>query len=62
MRTALIALSTVVGTGAYAQIPDLLNALDAGGRSMGAGGATGVTDANTLSTYHNPAGLAFVQS
>lgn len=62
MRTALLALLTVAGAGAFAQIPDLLNALDAGGRSMGAGGATGVTDANTLSTYHNPAGLAFVQS
>lgn len=62
MRSALIALSAVAGTSAFAQIPDLLNALDAGGRSMGAGGATSVTDANTLSTYHNPAGLAFVQA
>jgi hypothetical protein len=29
------------------QVPDLVNALDAGGRTMGAGGAFYATDANT---------------
>ncbi|MEX2244106.1 MAG: hypothetical protein WD716_09710 [Fimbriimonadaceae bacterium] len=46
--------------GAYAQIPDLLNALDAGGRAMGLGGATYVTDSNTFSALSNPAGLGYV--
>lgn len=46
--------------GAQAQVPDLINALDAGGRSMGAGGAFNGTTADVLSAYHNPAGLAFI--
>lgn len=43
-----------------AQIPDLLNAFDAGGRAMGIGGSTLVTDSNTLSSLENPAGLAYI--
>jgi len=50
---------TVVATG-NAQIPDLVNALDAGGRAMGIGGGTYVTDGNTLSSAYNPAGLAYL--
>lgn len=49
-----------MATTAFAQVPDLVNALDAGGRSMGAGGAFNGTTADVLSAYHNPAGLAFV--
>jgi hypothetical protein len=45
-----------------AQIPDLLNSLDAGGRSLGAGGAFGVTGADTFSILNNPAGLGYVSS
>lgn len=45
---------------ALAQVPDLLNALDAGGRAMGSGGSFGVTAADTLSGYYNPAGLGYV--
>lgn len=45
---------------AAAQVPDLLNALDAGGRAMGAGGSFYSTGSDTLSTYYNPAGLAFL--
>lgn len=45
-----------------AQIPDLMNALDSGGRAMGIGGATYVTDSNTLSAAYNPAGLAYITS
>lgn len=37
-----------------------MNALDAGGRAMGIGGATQATDSNTLSSYYNPAGLAYI--
>jgi hypothetical protein len=62
MRTGSAALAASFAVCSPAQIPDLLNALDAGGRAMGTGGATSVTDANTLSTYHNPAGLAYVGS
>jgi hypothetical protein len=45
---------------AQAQVPDLLNALDAGGRSMGVGSGTAATDANTFSALNNPAGLAYL--
>jgi hypothetical protein len=52
----------LVGLGSFgqAQIPDLLNTLDAGGRSMGMGGSLGVAGADTLSSYLNPAGLAYL--
>ncbi len=45
-----------------AQIPDLVDAFDAGSRAMGMGGATEVTDSDTLSIHNNPAGLGFVTS
>jgi hypothetical protein len=45
-----------------AQVPDLLNAFDAGGRSMGMAGALNGTEPSTLSTYYNPASLAFIRS
>lgn len=44
------------------QVPDLVNALDAGGRTMGAGGAFYATDANTYSALSNPANLGFINS
>ena len=46
----------------FAQIPDLLNTLDAGSRSMGAGGAFGVTSADTFSILANPAGLGYIST
>lgn len=45
---------------AIAQVPDLISALDAGGRAMGMGGVTYVTGSDTLAGYYNPAGLGFV--
>lgn len=45
---------------ALAQIPDLVDALDAGSRAMGMAGASSVTDGNTHSALNNPAGLAFI--
>ncbi|MBL8068036.1 MAG: hypothetical protein JNM28_06280 [Armatimonadetes bacterium] len=45
---------------AFAQVPDLLTALDSGGRAMGVGGATRVTDSTTYSALDNPAGLAYI--
>lgn len=45
---------------AFAQVPDVLNALDAGGRAMGTGGALYATGADTLSTFYNPAGLGYM--
>lgn len=59
-------LSFVVGgmaalsAGAFAQVPDLLNALDAGGRAMGVGGSLYGTGADTLSGFYNPAGLGYI--
>lgn len=45
---------------AAAQIPDLLNSLEPGSPSLGAAGAFDVTNADTFSTYYNPAGLGYV--
>ena len=45
---------------AMAQVPDLLNALDVGGRAMGVGGALYSTSSDTLSSYYNPGGLGYV--
>lgn len=44
----------------FAQVPDVLNALDAGGRAMGAGGSLYATGSDTLSSFYNPAGLGYV--
>ncbi len=59
-RYWIVAAASAASSFACAQIPDLMNALDAGGRAMGMGGGTYASDANTLSTAYNPAGLAFV--
>src|SRR4051794_27631745 len=52
--------AATMATPAFAQVPDLLNALDAGGRAMGTGGALYPTSSDTLSSYYNPAGLGYV--
>jgi hypothetical protein len=54
------AIIAAFSSGASAQIPDLLTALDAGGRAMGLGGATYVTDSTTFSANANPAGLGYI--
>lgn len=46
---------------AFAQIPDLLNSLDAGSRAMGMGGSISASSADTTSALSNPAGLAYVR-
>ena len=59
----MISLAAIGTSGsAFAQIPDLLNTIDAGSRSMGAGGAFGVTSADTSSILNNPAGIGFMSS
>jgi hypothetical protein len=57
--TALFGLC-VLSIGAQAQIPDLLNAFDAGGRSLGMGGALHGSDPSSMSAYYNPATLGYV--
>ncbi len=57
---SLATLALTLSVSATAQIPDLMTALDAGGRAMGLGGATYVTDSNTFSANANPAGLGFI--
>lgn len=60
-RTRYVSLALAVApTAAWAQVPDLVNAFDAGGRAVGMGGVTYVTGADTLSGYYNPAGLGYV--
>lgn len=57
----LVVIAAGVPAVSNAQVPDLLNALDAGGRAMGVGGASRVTDSTTMSALDNPAGLAFIR-
>ena len=57
----MMAVAALAG-GASAQIPDLMTALDTGGRAMGLGGGTYVTDANTWSINANPAGLGYIRT
>jgi hypothetical protein len=52
--------AATLATPTLAQVPDLLNALDAGGRAMGMGGALYPTSSDTLSSYYNPAGLGYI--
>jgi len=61
--THVISVAALLGLASMgqAQIPDVLNALDAGGRSLGMGGALEGTDPGTQSTYYNPAGLGFLK-
>lgn len=62
-RLALLSLGpTFLVASASAQVPDLLNAIDAGGRSMATGGANSATNVDTLSAYYNPAGLAYLDT
>lgn len=59
-RHWIVAGLATFSTLGYAQVPDVLSALDAGGRAMGMGGAGNITGADTLSGYNNPAGLGYV--
>lgn len=56
----VVTLAFALGASAFAQIPDLLTGLDAGGRAMGLGGALYGTSADTFSALSNPAGLGYV--
>lgn len=58
----LLATTALLTAPAAAQVPDLLNALDAGGRAMAMGGANAATNVDTLSAYYNPAALAYLDS
>lgn len=62
-RILVVSLGSLgLASAGFGQIPDLLNTLDAGSRSMGAGGAFGVTSADTMSILNNPAGIGFLSS
>lgn len=58
-RTLSAAALALAGSAVQAQIPDLLSAFDAGGRSLGVGGALTGSTADTRSVLNNPAGLGF---
>ena len=61
-KLTLTVLGAVAMTTCHAQIPDLMTALDAGGRAMGLGGGTYGTDATTWSINANPAALGFIRN
>ncbi len=58
-RTLALASVAVMSMTAHAQIPDLLAAFDAGGRSLGLGSSIGATSSNPNSAINNPAGLGY---
>lgn len=59
-RKLFVFAAGAAATAAYGQVPDMMSALDAGGRALGAGSALNTTGVSTLSTTYNPASLAFV--
>ncbi len=58
-KVALLTFATAAQI-SYAQVTDVLNALDAGGRAMGSGGGTYVSGSDTTSALSNPAGLGLL--
>lgn len=58
-KLILCAMTTAFAMNAMAQVPDLLTAFDAGGRSMGSGGGMRTAGSDTQSALSNPAGLGF---
>lgn len=59
-RSAGAVVLTLMGGAAYAQIPDLLNAFEMGGRALGMGGALYSNSTDATASYWNPAGLGFI--
>lgn len=59
--TLIIGLTVSLWGRSFAQIPDLVTGLDAGGRAMGMGGSLYGTSADTYSALSNPAGLAYIK-
>lgn len=57
--TLIVAALCGLAVSAHAQIPDLLSAFDAGGRSLGLGSSIGATGSGTSATLNNPAGLGY---
>ena len=61
-KLTLTLIGLVAAATSQAQIPDLMTALDAGGRAMALGGGTYNTDATTWSINGNPAALGFIRN
>lgn len=61
LRGSCVMVTLGLSLTAMAQVPDLLNAFEAGGRAMATGGGSAVTDASSLSSLENPAGLAYLR-
>ncbi len=59
LNATTLVMVALVGA-AHAQVPDLLNSFDPGGRGMGVGGGIAAAGSDTQSTLNNPAGLAHV--
>lgn len=60
MRKLLLALAPVASIGASAQVPDLLDTFEMGGRSLGMGGALYSNAADPTASYWNPANLSLM--
>lgn len=59
IRCVTLAVVLSWATASFAQIPDMLNAFDAGGRSLGLGGGLGATGTGSGSIGSNPAAIAY---
>ena len=53
-------MALAISTSSFAQIPDLLNSLDAGSRAMGMAGSIQTAGSDTNATLNNPAGLGYI--
>lgn len=60
MRLALIAPLVLVGAQAASQVPDLFDAFEMGGRSLGMGGGMYSNAADPSASYWNPANLSLI--
>ncbi|MFN8138808.1 MAG: hypothetical protein U0R49_03305 [Fimbriimonadales bacterium] len=59
-RTTALAFVSSLGAAAMAQVPDLVNAFEMGGRAMGMGGALYSNASDASASYWNPAGLGYI--
>lgn len=59
-KLGLIASLWMLAVAAMGQVPDQVASLDPGGPSAGAAGAFNATNANTLSSFYNPAALGYI--
>ena len=59
-KLSVIGLAAL-SSAAFSQVPDMVTAIDAGGRAMGAGSAFNLSSVSTLAATYNPAALGYIR-